>query len=77
MNFDVPRFIYWTGVYNIGLTLGVALSAFGPIFGINFCSPAWALLIAGFLGFTANPGTAVRGPVPAIVQGLSATPESG
>ena len=53
MNFDVSRFVYWTGVYNIGLTLGVALSAFGPIFGIKFCSPAWALLIAGFLGFTA------------------------
>ena len=31
MNFDVSRFVYWTGVYNIGLTLGVTLSAFGLI----------------------------------------------
>jgi hypothetical protein len=53
MSFDVSRFVYWTGVYNMGLTIAVALSAAGPILGVRFCSPAWALLIAGFLAFTA------------------------
>lgn len=53
MSFDISRFVYWTGVYNLGLMLGVGISGFSPVFGIRFCSPAWALLIAGFLGFTA------------------------
>ena len=53
MHFDFPRFVRYSGFYNIALAFGVALSAWGPVAGVRFCHPAWALLIAGFLGFTA------------------------
>ena len=51
--FDFPRFVRLTGFYNIGLVLIAALSAGGPLFGVRFCHPAWALLIGGFLSFCA------------------------
>lgn len=53
MSFDFPRFVRWTGFYNIGLAAIAALSAWGPLFGVRFCHPAWALLLGGFLGFCA------------------------
>jgi hypothetical protein len=53
MTIEFPRFVKYTGFYNIALAGITALSAAGPLAGIRFCHPAWALLIAGFLGFTA------------------------
>lgn len=53
MGFDFTRFVRWTGFYNVGLAIIAALSAWGPLFGVRFCHPAWALLLGGFLGFTA------------------------
>ncbi len=46
-------FVFWSGLYNAGLSL---ILLFPPIYGamgLNICNPFWGWLIAGFLGFTA------------------------
>jgi hypothetical protein len=53
MTIQFPSFVKYTGFYNMAIAVITALSAAGPIAGIRFCYPAWALLLAGFLCFTA------------------------
>ena len=46
-------FVFWSGIYNLGLSL---ILLFPPIYGamgLKICNPVWGWLIAGFLGFTA------------------------
>ena len=53
MPFPLRSFVYWSGIYNIGLA---AVLLFPPVYralGLNICSPIWGWLIAGFLAFTA------------------------
>jgi hypothetical protein len=52
MPFQLATFAFWSGVYNAGLALVLLFPAAYPMFGLNICSPVWAWLISGFLGFT-------------------------
>ena len=52
MPFQLATFVFWSGVYNAGLALVLLFPAAYPMFGLNICSPVWAWLISGFLGFT-------------------------
>ena len=52
MPFKMSSFVFWTGIYNAGLA---SFLLFPPLYrplGLNVCSPVWAWLVAGFLGFT-------------------------
>lgn len=50
---SLAKFIYWAGVYNLGLAAGMALPAVHHALGINIADPVLGKLIAGFLIFTA------------------------
>ena len=45
-------FVYWSGVYNAGLSLLLLCPPLYRVLGLNICAPIWGWLIAGFLGFT-------------------------
>jgi hypothetical protein len=48
------KFVFWTGIYNIGLAATLALPwVYFDIFAVNIPDHVVAKLIAGFLGFTA------------------------
>lgn len=50
--FKMSRFVFWSGVYNAGLSALLLFPTLYGAFGLNICSPVWGWLIAGFLGFT-------------------------
>jgi hypothetical protein len=46
------RFVFWSGVYNVGLGL---ILAFPPLYravGINVPTPFWGWLVASFLAYS-------------------------
>lgn len=49
----LSKFVYWAGVYNLGLAAGMALPPVQQALGINIADPVLGQLIAGFLVFTA------------------------
>jgi len=52
MQFKMASFVFWSGVYNAGLTLFLLFPPIYRAMGLNICSPLWGWLIAGFLAFT-------------------------
>ncbi len=49
----LSKFVYWGGVYNLGLAAGMAVPAIHLSLGINIADIVLGQLIAGFLLFTA------------------------
>ena len=49
----LTKFVYWAGIYNLGLAAGMAVPAVTRSLGINIVDPVLGQLIAGFLLFTA------------------------
>lgn len=49
----LSHFVYWAGVYNVLLAVGMATPAVTRTLGINVADPVLGQLIAGFLLFTA------------------------
>jgi hypothetical protein len=52
MPFKMTTFIFWSGVYNVGLALTLT---FPPVYrwlGLNVPAPLWGWLVAGFLAYT-------------------------
>ena len=49
----LTKFVYWAGIYNLGLAAGMAVPAVTRSLGINIADPVLGQLIAGFLLFTA------------------------
>jgi hypothetical protein len=52
MPFKLSPFVFWSGIYNAGLALVLLFPPLYGALGLNVCSPVWAWLIAGFLGYT-------------------------
>ena len=52
MPFPMRPFVFWSGVYNAGLSLLLLCPPLYRLLGLNICAPLWGWLIAGFLGFT-------------------------
>jgi hypothetical protein len=46
-------FVFWSGLYNAGLSLILLFPPLYGAMGLRICNPLWGWLIAGFLGFTA------------------------
>lgn len=46
-------FVFWSGIYNVGLSLILLFPPLYGAMGLKVCNPVWGWLIAGFLGFTA------------------------
>ena len=46
-------FVFWSGIYNLGLSLILLFPPLYRAMGLKVCNPVWGWLIAGFLGFTA------------------------
>ena len=52
MPFKMKKFIFWSGIYNIGLALTLICPVFYRLLGLNIPSLFWGWLLAGFLAFT-------------------------
>jgi hypothetical protein len=52
MPFKMSSFVFWSGVYNAALAFFLLFPPLYRAVGLNVCSPVWAWLIAGFLGYT-------------------------
>lgn len=50
---SLANFVYWAGIYNLALAIGMAVPAVHGALGINIADPVLGKLIAGFLVFTA------------------------
>jgi hypothetical protein len=48
----LSKFVYFAGIYNLGLAAGMAVPAIHRALGINIADPVLGQLIAGFLLFT-------------------------
>jgi hypothetical protein len=46
------RLVYWAGVYNLFLAIGISTPAVTRALGINICDPVLGQLIGAFLLFT-------------------------
>lgn len=45
-------FVFWSGIYNAGLSAILLFPSLYRAIGLNVCDPAWGWLISGFLAFT-------------------------
>jgi hypothetical protein len=52
MPFSMRQFVFWSGVYNAGLSVFLLFPPLYRALGLNICSPVWSWLIAGFLAYT-------------------------
>ncbi len=52
MPFKLSPFVFWSGIYNAALAFFLLFPPLYGAVGLNVCSPVWAWLIAGFLGYT-------------------------
>ena len=52
MPFKMKPFIFWSGIYNVGLALTLLFPPIYRALGLNIPAPLWGWLLAGFLGFT-------------------------
>jgi len=52
MPFSMRQFVFWSGVYNAGLSVFLLFPPLYRALGLNICSPVWGWLIAGFLAYT-------------------------
>ena len=52
MPFKMKPFIFWSGIYNVGLALTLLFPPVYLALGLNIPAPLWGWLLAGFLGFT-------------------------
>ena len=52
MTFKLSSFVFWSGIYNAALACFLLFPPLYRAVGLNVCSPVWAWLIAGFLGYT-------------------------
>jgi hypothetical protein len=52
MMIHMERFIYWSGVYNLGLAFFLMFPFLYRAFGLNVPTPFWGWLVGGFLAFT-------------------------
>ncbi len=52
MPFSMKNFVFWSGVYNVGLALTLTCPPFYRLLGLNVPAPLWGWLVAGFLAFT-------------------------
>jgi len=48
----MTRFIFWSGVYNVGLGLFLIFPPLYRAFGLNVPAPFWGWLAGGFLAYT-------------------------
>ena len=48
----MENFVFWTGVYNLGLALVLAVPAAYRALGLNIPAPFWGWLVGGFLAYT-------------------------
>lgn len=48
----MARFVFWTGVYNIGLALILALPPINRAFGLHLPTPLVGWMLGGFLAYT-------------------------
>lgn len=52
MKFKMTRFVFWSGVYNVGLALTLTFPPFYRALGLNVPTPFWGWLTASFLAYT-------------------------
>ena len=48
----MTRFVFWSGVYNVGLGLFLTFPPLYLALGLNVPTPLWGWLIGGFLAYT-------------------------
>ena len=48
----MTRFVFWSGVYNVGLALFLAFPPLYRALGLNVPTPFWGWLVGGFLAYT-------------------------
>jgi hypothetical protein len=48
----MSKFVFWTGVYNLGLALFLAFPPLYRALGLNVPAPFWGWLVGGFLAYT-------------------------
>jgi hypothetical protein len=48
----MTRFVFWSGVYNVGLGLFLAFPPLYRALGLNIPTPLWSWLVGGFLAYT-------------------------
>ena len=49
----MKKFVYYTGIYNIFLSLFLVYPPLYRLFGLNISQPVWGWVLSAFLGFTA------------------------
>ncbi len=52
MRFEMTRFVFWSGVYNVGLAVFLAFPPLYRALGLNVPTPFWGWLVGGFLAYT-------------------------
>ncbi len=48
----MTRFVFWSGVYNVGLGLFLTFPPLYLALGLNVPTPLWGWLVGGFLAYT-------------------------
>jgi hypothetical protein len=52
MKFKMTKFVFWSGVYNVGLALTLIFPPLYRALGLNVPTPFWGWLTASFLAYT-------------------------